>query len=238
MSGNEDSFGGESGLLDDYDALILDAWFATDARINNSQTLCLFWKMQVTVDGEVSEEEIEEFWPCGPDWVSNDGGETAEHPKGKKKYNNASKIQRMIGFALETGVGETLAARGTAMDAGIWKGLRFHMNRGSYEYTFKGEKGSAEILAPSAFLGTEDAPTNGGGSPGTPASSAAQPSTAGVLASLELSDETVAALKEAKVEAGDSHNAFVDKVMELTAVTSNANLVVAIADPNGLWKEL
>lgn len=234
MPENAESFEGESGLLDDYDALITDAWFSTDARINNGDTLCLFWKMQVTVDGEVQEEEIEEFWPCGPDWESLDGGDTAEHPKGKGKFNKASKVQRMIAMALEAGAGSVLASRGTAQTSKIWVGLKFHMKRDSYEYNYQGKPGKAEILGPVAFLGEGDgAAAVSSGSSTTPT-----PETGPSELLTSLSDETRAALKEIKDKSEGSHNAFVDGAMELTAVTSDSNLVMAIADPDGLYKEL
>lgn len=234
MPGNEESFEGETGLLDDYDATIVEAWFAPDQRFSNN--LCLQFKLLVDAEEGGEPEEIEELWSCGPDWESMDGGETAEHPKGKGKFNKASKVQRMISSAVEAGAGPVLAGRGTAMEAKIWNGLRFHFKRTSYDYTYQGAEGKSQVLGMRAFLGEEDAASSSPSGSGSSGSAEPKPAAASALDGLD--SEVVEALKTAKAEAGDSHNSFVDKAMELTAVTSNPTLMVAIADPDGLWKEL
>lgn len=221
--GNEETYELTSGLLDDYDAEVEDAWFGTHPKFGNGQTAILYWKMK-TDDDETP--EVEGMFSCGADWESLDGGKTVEHPKGKTKFSNQSAIGTLIARAIELGAGPTLMARGPAQHAEVWVGMRFHMKRETYTYRIQGgEEKTGERLLPEKYLGAEGTDTTA--SPAEPKTSA-----------LEGMDEAlVTTLREMKTSTAN-HSAFVDAAMELTSVTSNPTLVMALAAPDGLYAEL
>lgn len=224
----EESYELTTGLLDDFDCEVLDAWWATDARYNNGQTALLFWK--VATDDEDAPEDESSRWAAGADWESLDGGKTVEHPKGKTKFNVNSQVGNLISRAIELGAGPTLMERGPAQSAEIWVGLKFHMKREEFTFNIQGEERKGNRLLPTAFYGVGD---------GTPLTSAGSAESAAPAASaLEGVDEgVVAALRKVKAETG-SHSAFVDAAMELTEVTGNTSLVMALALPDGIYNEL
>lgn len=122
-----DPFEGESGLRDDYDGRIDDAWFAVNPNANNAMTLYL------KVFDLEEEDELELRYGCGPDWGSFDGGETIEHPKGdQKRLNNSTAYFAFVAASMNAGAEEVLRARSKELDgrgpkdANLWKGLLFH----------------------------------------------------------------------------------------------------------------
>lgn len=220
----EESYAGETGLIDDFDCEVLDAWWATDARYNNGQTSLLFWKV-ATDDPDYPEDESSR-WAAGADWESLDGGKTVEHPKGKSKFNVNSQVQALISRAVELGAGSTLMGRGPAQAAEIWVGLKFHMKREEFTFNIQGEERKGFRLLPTAFYGEGD---------GTVAAAENEAPAASALEGLD--DGIVEALRKVKAETG-SHSAFVDAAMELTEVAGNTSLVMALALPDGIYKEL
>lgn len=230
--GNEESYELSTGLIDDFDCEVLDAWFATDAKVNNGQTFMLFWKMS-TDDEESPEEEAR--WSCGGDWESLDGGKTIEHPKGKGKFNNQSAIGYLLKSALDAGAGPTLMERGKAQTAEVWIGLKFHMKREEFEWSSRDKPdvvNKSNRLLITEFYGEGDG--SGPDKTATP-SQASAPAEESILGTLD--SDTVEALKKAKADT-DNHAAFIDAAMELTSVTGNNNLIMAIATPDGLYSEL
>lgn len=230
MTDNAESYELSSGLVDDFDCEILDAWFATDGRYNNGQTTLLFWKASTDdTDHPMLDEGEAIRFATGADWESLDGGKTVEHPSGKTKFNNQSAIGTLIARAVELGAGPALMARGPAQHAEVWVGLKFHMKRETYTSKFQGKEEQRERLLPVEFLGSS-------GENGAPAAAApSAPAKASMLDDLDPAlRETLKGLKANSA----SHGTFVDAAMELTEVTANTTLVMALATPDGLYAEL
>lgn len=219
-----------SGLPDDFNVEVTDAWFATDSRYNNGQTTILFWKGTTDHD-EMPEMDGEIRFACGADWESLDGGLTVEHPKGKTKFNNQSAIGNLIARAIELGAGGALMAKGTAQEASVWVGTKWHMKREGYDYQIQGgEKKHGERLLPDAYNGAD-----GEGGTSEAKTSAPEKGTDSILG--DLDPALVETLKKAKADTAN-HMAFVDAAMELTEVTGNSTLVMALAAEDGLYQEL
>lgn len=233
MGKNDETYETTSGLVDDFDVLIEDAWFATDQRYNNGQTVMLFWKS--TPLSEVDDSVPEEFWDggirfaCGKDWETLDGGKTVEHPKELKKFNSQSAYGMLINKAIEYGALDVLKKRGPSQDASIWVGLKFHMKREEFSFKIGGEEVKRDRLLPTKFLGVgdEDAPKSSS-SKGAKAEKADVP---------DLPEETMTKLREVKGET-DSHSAFVDAVMELPDLAGDVKIIKAIATPDGIYATL
>lgn len=142
----------ESGLLDDFDGQVTDAYFATDARVRNGEVLCLFLKMQ-TNDPE--NPETEQRWTCGPGWSSQDGGKHAVHvddrPDKLKKFNNNSGYGRFIVKMVKLGMGDVIAAGGGPRSVQVWVGAAFHWRRETIDYG--GDIGERTMLLPESIIG-------------------------------------------------------------------------------------
>lgn len=230
---NDESYETTSGLVDDFDLEIVDAWFATDSRYNNGQTSMLFWKVNPL--SNVDDSVPPEFWDggirfaCGKDWESSDGGKTVAHPGGTKKFNAQSAYGMLINRAVELGAGDVLKAKGPTQDASIWPGLRFHMKREEYSFNIKGEEVKRDRLLPTSFDGVGD----GTATASTPAAAATPKASA-----LEGMDEAVVEkLRGLKADTAD-HSAFVDAVMDLPDLSGDTKVVMAIATPDGVYAEL
>lgn len=215
------------GLIDHYVGEIEDAWFSTDSRYNDGQTLLMFWKMQTD---NVDVPELEERFSCGRDWESMDGGKTAEHPQGKNKFHPSSLYGKIIQRSVnEFGIRELLESRGESYEAAIWPGLRFEMSREAVDYG--GEIGKKDRILPQRFMGVV-----GDGGDGAPAPSPAAPAPVTSILD-ELDPALVEQLKALRADS-TSHPQFVDRCMDLQGVIGNDKLVRAIATEDQLWREL
>lgn len=235
MTDNASTWELGSGLPDDFDCEVVDAWFATDSRYNNGNTTLLFWKIETDEDMAEEQKDGGTRFSCGADWSSPDGGLTVDHPSGKTKFGNQSAIGMLIARAIELGAGQVLMDAGPAQQADVWVGTKWHMKRDSFEYTVPGadgkpEKKTGERLLPSAFNGKGEGGVFPDDSPAT------SPEPAPSILN-DLSTELVGKLQEMKANT-PSHSAFVDKAMELTDVTGNTTLVMALATPDGVYAEL
>lgn len=152
MSQQDDPFHLETGLKDDFTAVIVDAWFGT---AENVPDLVLFLKLH-DEDGE----EMERRYTCGADWQSYDGGKTAEHAT-KKFFNKNSKLGRLVTAAFDCGAEQMLRSRGQGAgprSAEIWKGLNFHWYLQTDTGTFNrgdrvGEKWESNTYFPDKYIG-------------------------------------------------------------------------------------
>lgn len=226
---NAETWETTSGLADDFDCTVIDAWWATDPRYNNGQTALLFWKIET--DDESVGDEFKDGgirFSAGADWESLDGGETVEHAS-KTKFNKNSGVGQLIVRAIELGAGDALMERGPSQRANVWVGTSWHMKSEEQEFTIQGETKKRDRLLPDKFLGAdgEGAPTSSG------TSEAEEPA----APSIDLDPALRETLVKIKADT-PSHNAFVDKAMELTEVQGNVTLVTAIATPDGIYKEL
>jgi hypothetical protein len=79
-----DPYAGSSGLKDDFDGVIVDAWAELDTQNAGNRTNA--WLKILADDGE----EVSNRYGLGSDWASYDGGETIEHPKGAREAGSCT----------------------------------------------------------------------------------------------------------------------------------------------------
>lgn len=242
-------FAGESGLKDDWDGVIVDAWFATNPQYNAGQSLLLHLKIQ---EEGGSEDEVEQRYATGPDWGSYDGGDTAEHPKGDKKgFNNQTAYYALIAAAMEAGAEDEMRARSAATGgagpkrADMWKGLAFHWEVHTEKKSVPddenpGKRKDIEVnrTLPTKFLGVRDGVNTGARetaapapvtpeSPAVNAESGAVPvdsadPLSGIPAELSAQVKILAKTKD--------YPDWVDEVMALTGALDHASLVAGLGD--------
>lgn len=185
----------EGGFITDYIGTITDSYFATDPKYNEGNTLQLCWKTTVDNLDELAEERdmdpettegirangFTQKYSCGPKWVTEDGGQTAEHPRGPSKmFHATSQVGRIIDSALGSlehygdaakdvegnqvkvtldGLFDVLKERGNPKQANIWLGLKFRFQEVAFDYG-KGRNGEPMVskrAMPVEFLGVESA---------------------------------------------------------------------------------
>lgn len=122
MGNEEDLWGTSSDIVTDYEGMVVDAWFNKDPNIMASPT---FLWLKLSTDNP-EHEVVTEKYNCGPDWVSNDGGETVTHPT-KKKFSGNSQAGILVSKAVEY-AGAELRERGIApTTAASWLGTQWYM---------------------------------------------------------------------------------------------------------------
>lgn len=220
---NYDEFSGGTGLVDDYDGTITDAFFSTDANYNNGQTLCLH--LEVATD-DTSNPEVVNLYPCGPDWASYDDGETAEHPKGEKqRFNGNTKVMKLIAAAIATGPEAEAEMRRRSRElfnglghryAALWKGMKFHWNVQTEDVKFTDKMGKlverqTNVVVPTAWLGVDEsippmARSGGSAAGNTATSSTSSSSTANAPSTQPAAATSSAAPEAATTTTGASGN--------------------------------
>lgn len=229
----DESWETETGLLDSYDGTIQRAWFATDARYNDGNSIMLHWEI-ATNDPDVT-ETVEKF-PVGGGWDSPDGGATVVNEKGKQKFNKAS-IYGKIVERVQAPDGSlhdafpVVKSRGRAQQASVWEGLTFHFEREEFDYG--GEIGKRSRTMPVAFLGENAQASLSTSAPATTATAVAA---APEAATADVDPVVAAKLRNAAKES-DSHTAFLDAAMAIDGVTTNDALLAQVVDdsPSGFY---
>jgi len=123
----KDSWDRESGLPDDFDFHITDASFGYRQEYMDGEVPLLIWQ------GESPDEDVESIiWPCGQGWEVVKGGAEVEHPK-RTRFVKTSMMGKLINRVVNE-LGVDMRSRGKATEAGVWKGLGFHMKREEIEY--------------------------------------------------------------------------------------------------------
>lgn len=217
----------ESGMLTGYVGTVVDAWFAANERFGGTQL-----NLKQTTDSPSSPEWTEQI-NCGDQWESFDGGITIENKENADKANvhANSRYGEFQAAIMAIVPREILKGKGGPLNAKTYMGLTFKWSEVKKEYSVKdkvtGEQktGVSSYNMPSAYLG-EGAVT-----------SSAAPSATSSSGLDGVDDALAASIREAKA-ASTTHSEFVDKAISLTGVVGNDMLVKAIADENGLWKEL
>lgn len=205
-----DAYSLSSGLLDDFDGTVSEAWFATDAAYNDGSTVLLILDL-ATDDPDRPQETLK--LSTGTGWVIEDSGRRIVAESGKNRsFNKSSVIGGFLQAALEAGAGETMRARGIPMEAATWQGLKFHFNRVDV-VGFDGEK--KERLLPTGFLGADGGAVAGGAAP------AAQGSSDEVSPALRA-QLTVAAKK------AEDQSAFIDAAFQIDGVVDSAAAVALV----------
>lgn len=153
-----------SGLIDDVDVHIEQAFFTNPSDYNNGETLVMMF--EGTADGE----EWNQFYPCGDGWETPDQGRTARRADGKEKnFNKNCGYGLWIGNAIGL-VPDSFRTRGTPMMASLWNDTTWHVGR--IEIKGRGDIPDREVLVPNAFKGLGNT-AGANGNPGAANPSAA-----------------------------------------------------------------
>ena len=118
----EDSWETQSGLPDDFDFFITNAYFGFREEYQNGEAALLIW------EGESPDEEVESIiWPIGKGWEVTNKGANVQHPR-RTKFITSSMIGRLIERVVKE-LKVDMRSRGTHTEAKPWIGLGFHMRR-------------------------------------------------------------------------------------------------------------
>lgn len=174
-----------SGFLNDFDGTITDAYFGTSPTYNNGTSLLLHMVVQVDERHQEGFEEIEEVtqqYPVGSNWITEDGGRTAQHMSGNanKRFHATSLYGKILdeitgatkgygnatmadgGGAVVTAMtdaSDVLRGRGMPTLAEVWKGLRFRFAEVVFDYGVNRqtqEKMVSRRAMPVEFLGVAE----------------------------------------------------------------------------------
>jgi hypothetical protein len=135
MNSNLGEWETESGLIDDCDIWIEDAYFGTATEVSEGyasragEAPLLIWRVTSPEHGE-----FKIGWNLGSGWHIIEGGRSVSHekdtPTKKKRFVDTSIYGRLLDRCVKVlGLGEKLKARGSPRQASVWKGLGFHMKR-------------------------------------------------------------------------------------------------------------
>lgn len=156
----DNEWGVVSGLLDDFDLIVNEAWWATDPRFGEGKSPLLHLRGQATVDGAVVDEEAELLFGTGDGWKAGKGGENVTHPSGKTKFTDSSNAGKLVQAILELGpdVAAVLKEKGKPTEAETWRNTSWHFERKTF--TFKnrktGEMTEYQVALPTSFNGLTD----------------------------------------------------------------------------------
>lgn len=166
----EDSYELSSGLVDEFDGQILDAWFTVDNSYNADVTVLKLHVKALEPDVFPAEDQntTELIFPCTKGFEATDKGARLIHDSGKpRKIHKSSGLGLLVGAVCELDGGvDLLKSRGPATSADIWKGLSFTFE--NREFSWKGSDGQEHTytrMLPAAILeageGSAPAATNG-----------------------------------------------------------------------------
>jgi len=113
----------ESGLPDDFDAVIVRSWFGYKEEYQKGTVPLLLLDLK---GPEI--EPVNVAFSIGADWKIVEGGKRVEHPKGKKRFVQTSMIGHLIDRVVNK-MGIEMWERGFPTEADIWTGLAFHWKR-------------------------------------------------------------------------------------------------------------
>lgn len=139
-----DSFELSSGLVEDFDGTITDAFYTYDAAYNNGDSCVLKLVVTPDEDGLFDDGETTLMYPAGERFEPADNGKEVIHESGKRKnFNKNSGVGLLIGSVAELDGGiDLLKSRGEAWEAGIWTGL--HVSFFGKEFSWTDRKARDE----------------------------------------------------------------------------------------------
>lgn len=211
-----------TGLLDDADIEITGAEFGYDAGYANGEQLILILSGTSNQEGW---EEFTQFFSIGKGWETHDNGATVV---GKDGFNKNSQYGHWIQGAIDSGAGEVLQSRGYPDKAGIWVGLKFHVNRTPVDYG--GEIGSKPVLKPTAFLGES------GKAEAPAAAPAADTGASTATPAAGNGSNAVLRAKVMSLKSAPNHDAFIEEVLtKYPEVQQDAELFAEVVDPDGIY---
>jgi len=257
----QDTWGTESGLLDDFDFFIKEAWFGPNPESDYPDRIYLHFRGPAYVADEIQDDEYEIRYSTGENWEVVGGGDAVEHASGAKKFKTRSAcgefIARIVGA---NGLGGLAAAdpalmkaleatNGLPTEAKTYVGLAFHFEliEGTFEDRVTKEKRTFYRQLPTAYAAALVAEqTKGKGK----AASKVEAKPSRGKAKAEVASIGDAALKRAIKKfaaeyADDDFATFVDDVLDpkefehADALANNDDLREAVLDEDGgIWSEV
>ena len=238
----------QSGLLDDYDFDVTEAWFGEDEE-NDDDRIFLFLRGRAeTDDGEVDDEHRERY-STGANWEAVEDGEQIENAANKEQFNRNTGMGRLIDTLVELGddVAQALAERGEAYVAATFNNVTMHMTRrivSKWTDDDTGEDLQWELALPTSVdfnsSGKKKKSKGGGSKKGSKAKSGGK-SKAKAKGKKSLRDRVVGfAAKFGE----DEHDKFIDEVLDeetwsaASDIYDNDELHAEVLDPDSdLWDE-
>jgi hypothetical protein len=196
-----DPYALSSGLIDDFDGEITEAYFGTDANYNSGDSVLLILELKTNVEDKPSETLK---LSCGSGWAIENGGRNIVKEQGKAQFNKNSRVGLVLGAAIQAGALDVMKAKGSPLEAATWQGLAFHWERVDVK-GFDGE--TKQVLLPTRFLGGATAAKE------EPALSPALQAKLLVLAKNSA-----------------DFGAFVDAALEVDGVTGSAEAIALVTD--------
>ena len=149
-----------SGLVDNFDGTVTDAWFTFDDSYNNGETCVL--KLEVKADNPgtfPNENTTTILYPLGKGWDIADKGVKCAHESGKQQqFHKNSGMGLLINAAREIGLVDKWREQdATPFDARIWIGVHCEWHNTEFTFTTKeGEERSYYRMLPCALLDSTD----------------------------------------------------------------------------------
>lgn len=158
MSG--DSWKTTSGLLEEYEMTLTEAWFGKDPQYQEGKATIFIVRGDAELDGELLEEQKRTFYSVGDGWEPDDGGDSVKHGSGKTQFNENAAFGRFINHAAEAlGDGiEDFSSRGETFEADTWRGTRWRFERKTFTFRDRDtkEERSYYVELPVEYLGTDE----------------------------------------------------------------------------------
>lgn len=223
-----------SGLVDEYDGKITEAWFEFDDNYNSGETLVFKLSIQ-TDDPELGDGgTVTEMYPCGRGWEAGAKGASAHHESGKaRKFNKQSGMGLLIDYTVDC-LGDDVAKLGQPNDAETWVGLAGTFTRVERKFTIDGQEVTSARMLPSEL-------TIGGGG----AKKAAKKAPAKKAAAKPADDDEGVKLPvkirkalETLAEEASYHDDFVERAFaEVDGIEGDEDLEAIVMDADGFYAE-
>jgi len=167
-----------TGLLESFQLEVQEAWFGTNDKYNQGNTLLLNLKGPASVDGDVVDPEHHLMLSCGDKWKAAQGGAAAVNTTGSESFNNQSAVGKLIDGIKDLGADAiaVMRTRGESFEADTWNNVVIDFERvktGTFKDRNTGEErevfnylprslaegGTAPSAAPSAETASANGPT-------------------------------------------------------------------------------
>lgn len=256
----KDTWGTETGLLDDYDYFVKEAWFGPNPESDYPDRIYLHLRGPAFQGDELVNEEYEIRFATGDNWEVVGGGDAVEHASGAKKFFArvacGELVSRVIDLAkADAALMKAIDLRGDPTEAATWAGLAFHMELIKGSYTRKGETEATTFYRqlPTAYLPdlvAEQTGAKGKGKAKAKAEPEAKPARGKAAKGAEVASLSDAALKRAikkfAAEYGsDDFDTFVTDVLDpkefehAEALSVNGEVKEWVLDEkDGCWAEV
>lgn len=237
----------ESGLLDDYDFDVEEAWFGLDEEADSDdERIFLFLRGTATDDEGEEHEEHRERYSTGKNWEVVEDGAEVENATGKKRFNENAGLGRLINAFVALGDDEAsyLAGRGESFESDTYEGLKLHMeNRVVSKWTNDdGEEVEWRLNLPTSIkMKSKKKAASKKGGKGKADRSTTKKKTSDKDSDSGLRAEIATFAKEFEA---DEHDEFVDQVLD-SDVFANADKIedddelhAEVLDPDSdLWNK-